>query len=66
MLLKPYLAAEAAVEAAADLPSSMDKLNWDGANRIEEALTVAFDRVDRVIRSLRYSGETFAEEESFL
>ena len=55
-----------AVEAAADLPSSMDRLTFNGANQIEEALSLAFERMDKIIRSLRYSGEIFAEKESYL
>lgn len=55
-----------AVEAAANLPSSMDKLTWDGANQIELALFVAFDRIPRIVQALKYSGEIFSEEESGL
>lgn len=55
-----------AVEAATYLPSSMEKLTWDGANRIEEALSLAFARIEKIIQALRYSGEIYAETEVHL
>ena len=55
-----------AVEVAAKLPTSMEHLNWDGANQIEEALSLVFKRIQKVLISFRYSGEFFAGEENCL
>lgn len=51
------------VEIAANLPSSMEKLNWKGANQIEEALNLVYTRIQNVIQTLRYSGEFYSGEE---
>ena len=56
----------AAMELAAKLPVSMEHLTWDGANQIEEALSLVYERIQRVLKIFRYSGEFFAGEESFL
>lgn len=53
----------AAVELAAGLPSTMENLTWEGANCIEEALLLAYPRIQNAIRIFQYSGEIFAGEE---
>lgn len=45
------------------LPSSMNNLDWQGANNIEEVLQTAFERINAMTQSYRYSGEIFAGEE---
>ena len=45
------------------LPSSMRKLNWQGANNIEKVLHTALERINGIKQSFRYSGEIFAGEE---
>ena len=55
-----------AVELAADLPSSMENLTWNGANQIEKALSLVHKRTQGVIKILRFSGEIFAGEENYL
>ena len=55
-----------AVDMAAGLPNTMERLTWDGANQIEIALQNAYKRVRKTIENIRYSGEIFAEEESYL
>lgn len=55
-----------AVELAVSLPSSMENLTWDGANQIEQALLSVYERIQRIIKIFRYSGEIFAGEESYL
>lgn len=47
----------------ANLPASMDKLDWNGANNIEKVLQTAFDRITGIKQAYRYSGEFFAGEE---
>ena len=54
------------VELAANLPVSMEKLNWDGANQIEEALSQVYERIRKTIKMFRYSGEIFSGEENYL
>lgn len=45
------------------LPDSMDKLDWRGANNIEKVLQTAFGRIAGIKQSYRYSGEIYAGEE---
>lgn len=45
------------------IPETMEKLNWNGANNIEEVLQVAFSRITGIKQSYRYSGEIYAGEE---
>ena len=45
------------------LPESMDKLDWNGANNIEKVLQAAFSRIAGIKQSYRYSGEIYAGEE---
>lgn len=53
----------AAMEVAAKLPVSMEHLTWDGANQIEEALSLVYERIQKILTTFRYSGEFFAGEE---
>ena len=55
-----------AVELSASLPLSMEHLTWDGANQIEVALSLVYERIQRVLKIFRYSGEFFAGEENYL
>ena len=55
-----------AMELVAKLPVSMEQLTWDGANQIEEALSLAYERIQRILITFRYSGEFFAGEENYL
>ena len=52
------------VEIAAFLPTSMAKLNWQGANQIEQALEATYIRIQAIIQALKFSGELFAGEET--
>ena len=45
------------------IPETMDKLDWNGANNIEEVLQIAFSRITGIKQSYRYSGEIYAGEE---
>lgn len=45
------------------IPDSMDKLDWRGANAIEQVLQTAFGRITGIKQSYRYSGEIYAGEE---
>ena len=45
------------------IPETMEKLDWDGANNIEKVLQVAFSRITGIKQSYRYSGEFYAGEE---
>ena len=54
------------VGVTAKLPSSMENLNWKGANQIEEALSAVNDKIENVIQGFQYSGEIFAGEENVL
>lgn len=55
-----------AVELVAKLPATMEHLTWDGANQIEEALSLVYERIQRILATFRYSGEFFAGEENYL
>lgn len=45
------------------LPSSMSRLTWQGANSIEQVLQTALERINGMVTTYRYSGELFAGEE---
>ena len=45
------------------LPESMQKLDWNGANNIEKILQTAFARIKGIEQSYRYSGEVYAGED---
>ena len=45
------------------IPETMDKLDWNGANNIEKVLQIAFSRITGIKQSYRYSGEIYAGEE---
>lgn len=45
------------------IPETMEKLDWNGANNIEKVLQIAFSRIAGIKQSYRYSGEIFAGEE---
>ena len=45
------------------IPETMDKLDWNGANNIEKVLQIAFSRIAGIKQSYRYSGEIYAGEE---
>ena len=51
------------VELAEGLPSTMEKLTWERANRIEEALLLVYPRIGSAVQNFQYSGEIFAGEE---
>lgn len=52
-----------ALALTAELPESMENLNYQGANQIELALMKAQSRVAGVLESYQMSGELFAGEE---
>lgn len=54
------------VELAANIPVSMEHLTWGGANQIEQALLLVYERIQNILKILRYSGEFFAGEENYL
>ena len=45
------------------LPGTMDKFDWNGANNIEKVLQISFSRIDGIKQSYRYSGEIFSGED---
>ena len=45
------------------LPTSMEKLDFRGANAIEQALEYVYNRVTAVLSIYRFSGELYAGEE---
>lgn len=45
------------------LPLSMQNLDWEKANQIEEALNTAYLRVQSILDIYKYSGELIAGEE---
>lgn len=46
------------------VPASMDGLTWIGANNIEKALQIAFERIKSIKQVWKYSGELYAGEEN--
>ena len=55
-----------AVEVSANVPASMEKLDWQGANKIEEALQLVYMRIQNILAVLRYSGEFYSGEENVI
>lgn len=55
-----------AVEVAAAIPTTIEKLTREGANQIEIALQKTYERIQKTIINIRYSGEIFAGEENYL
>ncbi len=55
-----------ALEVAMALPHTMEKLTWQGANQIEQALQAAHTRVQNILQVFQFSGELFAGEENYL
>ena len=53
-----------ALAITADLPQTMEKLDWHGANQIEQALQTAHLRIQGVLQTYHYSGECYAGEEN--
>ena len=47
----------------AALPDSMNRLTYEGANQIEQALCLAEQRILDILHTFRFSGEFFAGEE---
>lgn len=45
------------------VPETMEKLDWNGANSIEKVLQTAFARIPGIKQAYRYSGEIYAGEE---
>lgn len=45
------------------LPETIEKLDWNGANNIEKVLQTAFSRIAGIKQSFKYSGEIYAGEE---
>lgn len=54
------------VGISADLPESMEDLNWQGANQIEAALSQVLEYVRSNYKGFQYSGDLFAGEENGL
>lgn len=52
------------VELAASLPASMESLTWEGANQIEQALLLTYERLQSILQAFRFSGEFYAGEET--
>lgn len=53
-----------AVTLTASLPSSMERLTWEGANQIEQALLLTYERIQNILQAFRFSGEFNAGEEN--
>lgn len=45
------------------LPDTMNGLTYEGANRIEQVLVTAGERIGAILASFRYSGEIFSGED---
>ncbi len=52
-----------ALSLAVNLPGAMAHLNFEGANEIERALLLAYQRVRGILQAFQFSGELFAGEE---
>lgn len=50
----------------APLPTSMERLDWVGANQIEKALHLTWKRIESILQAYRFSGDLFAGEENIL
>lgn len=65
--MQRYLGNVAAIKEAfgipVQLPSSMARLTWNGANNIEKVLQMAMTRAANTIQTFRYSGEIYSGEE---
>lgn len=46
-----------------EIPKSMEKLTWKGANNIEKVLEISMSRIAGIKQAYRYSGEVFAGED---
>lgn len=46
-----------------DLPATMENLNFQGANSIEESLEKAYQHIQSVLQAYKYSGDFYAGEE---
>lgn len=46
-----------------EIPQTMEKLTWTGANNIEKVLEISISRIAGIKQAYRYSGEVFAGEE---
>ena len=55
-----------AVAIKGNLPTSMEKLTWEKANKIEQSLSQVYERIRLTVKMFRYSGEIFSGEESYL
>ncbi len=45
-----------ALEVAADLPFSMENLNWEGANQIEQALLLVYEKIQTALQAVQFDG----------
>lgn len=65
--MKRYLGNVAAIRSyfviSIPIPSTMERLTWQGANNIERILEKALASADGVKQTYRYSGEFYAGEE---
>lgn len=65
--MKRYLGNVAAVRehcaVTLPIPSSMDRITWQGANDIERVLSLCLKRVEGIKQNYRYSGDFYAGEE---
>lgn len=53
-----------ALELQEELPESMENLDYIGANKLENALKMAYYKIKRVTDAFTFSGEVFAGEEN--
>ena len=65
--MKRYLGNVAAIRKyfaiSIPIPTSMERLTWQGANNIERVLEKAMESMEGVKQTYRYSGEFYAGEE---
>ena len=65
--MQRYLGNVASIRSAfqipTQLPATMARLTWSGANSIEKVLQTAMARATGTIQTFRYSGEIYAGEE---
>ncbi len=54
------------VKLVAALPESMNRLTYEGANQIEQALYLVEKRILNILEIFRFSGEFYAGEENYL
>lgn len=55
-----------ALDLKANLPETMAHLTFEGANKIENALLLVYNRVQGVLQTYQFSGEFYAGEENVL